>query len=213
MSRRDQHAPASPRTEPALRPRHLSDPRTMRAVAHPVRLALLDALTLHQPLTATEAGELIGETSTTCSFHLRMLAKYGFVEEAGQAPGRRRPWRLTHFGFTTGGRNAQDAETNAAAASLETVLWDSWLDRLAAFRMRRHRLGSGADRYVHGHENLVFVTPDEAERLVEDVQEVIDRHRSRLGDRAQRPAGSMPMEMLLFTFPFDDMGFGAEAAA
>jgi predicted ArsR family transcriptional regulator len=176
----------------------------MRAVAHPVRIALLDALTLHQPLTATEAGELIGETSTTCSFHLRMLAKYGFVEEAGQAPGRRRPWRLTHFGFTTGGPDAQDAESSRATAGLETVLWDYWLERLAAFRMRRHGLGRGAERYVHGHENLVFV---------EDVQAVIDRHRARLGDRAQRPAGSQPMELLLFTFPLDDPGLGAEGAA
>jgi predicted transcriptional regulator len=210
MARQDAYAPADLETEPAIRPRHLSDPRTMRAVAHPVRIALLDALTLHQPLTATEAGELIGETSTTCSFHLRMLAKYGFVEEAGQAPGRRRPWRLTHFGFTTGGRAEQDTETSAAAAALEAVLWDSWLDRLAAFRVRRHGFGEGAGRYVHGHENLVFVTPEEAERLVEDVQEVIDRHRARLGDRGQRPAGSMPMEMLLFTFPFDGPGAGAE---
>jgi predicted ArsR family transcriptional regulator len=60
----------------------------MRAVAHPVRLALLEALAQHQPMTATQAGEAIGESPTTCSFHLRMLAKYGVVEEAGSGPGR-----------------------------------------------------------------------------------------------------------------------------
>ena len=49
------------------------------------------------PLTATEAGELIGETFTTCSFHFRQLAKYGVVEEAG-GKGRSQPvtacWRV-----------------------------------------------------------------------------------------------------------------------
>jgi DNA-binding transcriptional ArsR family regulator len=42
----------------------------LRALSHPVRLALLEALATG-PLTATEAGELIDETPTTCSFHLR----------------------------------------------------------------------------------------------------------------------------------------------
>ena len=50
---------------------------------------------LEGPLTATQAGELIGEPPNTCSFHFRQLARYGFVEEAGPAPGRSRPWRLT----------------------------------------------------------------------------------------------------------------------
>lgn len=54
-------------------------------MAHPVRVALLEALSLQGPMTATEAGERIGESPTTCSFHLRQLAKYGFVEEAGGA--------------------------------------------------------------------------------------------------------------------------------
>lgn len=52
----------------------------------PVRLALLEVLTFRGPLTATEAGQLIEESPTTCSFHLRQLAKYGFVEEAGGEP-------------------------------------------------------------------------------------------------------------------------------
>ena len=84
---------------PSLEPRKLTDPRTMRAVAHPVRIALLEVLTAEGPLTATQAGELIGESPTTCSFHLRQLAKYGFIEEAGAGPGRQRPWRLIYTGL------------------------------------------------------------------------------------------------------------------
>lgn len=56
----------------------------------PVRLALLEVLTFRGPLTATEAGQLIEESPTTCSFHLRQLAKYGFVEEGWGGAGRRR---------------------------------------------------------------------------------------------------------------------------
>ena len=63
--------------------RQLTDSQTLRALTHPVRIALIEALLLGGAMTATEVGERISESPTTCSFHLRQLAKYGFVEEAG----------------------------------------------------------------------------------------------------------------------------------
>ena len=71
--------------------RQLTDSQTLRALTHPVRIALIEALLLGGAMTATEVGERISESPTTCSFHLRQLAKYGFVEEAGgvrAGPGR-----------------------------------------------------------------------------------------------------------------------------
>src|ERR1700721_203826 len=73
----------------------LTDPRALRAYAHPVRMKLVGLLRAHGALTATKAGALIGESSGTCSFHLRQLAKYGLVEEAGGGTGREKPWRAT----------------------------------------------------------------------------------------------------------------------
>src|SRR5262245_35651030 len=73
----------------------LTDPRALRAVAHPIRLELLGLLRRSGPLTATEAAARIGESPASCSFHLRQLAKYGLVEEAGGGRGRQRPWRAT----------------------------------------------------------------------------------------------------------------------
>src|SRR3954465_6069706 len=70
-------------------PREVSDPMAMRALAHPVRLALIEALADAPTLTATEAGERVGESPANASFHLRQLAKYGFVEEAEGGAGRR----------------------------------------------------------------------------------------------------------------------------
>src|SRR5215467_5092526 len=72
--------------------RKITDARAMRALAHPVRLALLEALAHAGTLTATQASELLGESPANCAFHLRTLAKYGYVEEAGGGKGRERPW-------------------------------------------------------------------------------------------------------------------------
>src|ERR1700750_2999656 len=67
--------------------RQVNDPGTMRALAHPLRWALLEELTHAGPLTATQASELLGETPANCAFHLRTLAKYGLVEEAAARAG------------------------------------------------------------------------------------------------------------------------------
>src|SRR5580693_3114647 len=90
--------------------RKVTDAQTLRALAHPVRIALIEALTLRGAMTATEVGELIGESPTTCSFHLRQLAKYGFVEEAGGGKGRARPWRITSIGMSVTTTHDPEAE-------------------------------------------------------------------------------------------------------
>ena len=64
------------------RPRELTDPKAMRALAHPVRLQLLEELADAGTLTATQAAERLGESPSNISFHLRQLAKYGYVIEA-----------------------------------------------------------------------------------------------------------------------------------
>ena len=73
--------------------RELTDPAVMRALSHPLRLSLLEELIHAGTLTATQAGEILGETPANCAFHLRTLARYGLVEEAGGGKGRERPWR------------------------------------------------------------------------------------------------------------------------
>jgi predicted ArsR family transcriptional regulator len=170
----------------------------MRAVAHPTRLALLEALTRYGQLTATEAAELLGESPTNCAFHFRTLAKYGFVEEAGDAPGRRRPWRRTHVGFSV------DAEPGDPAASeLAQVLWETWLDRIATVNAARETFAEPWRRVTAGMEHLAYLTPEEAERLTADLAAVLQRHRDRLEDPSLRPVDSLPVELVLFTFPLD----------
>src|SRR5688500_18037617 len=74
----------------------LSDPKAMRALAHPARLAILNRLGADGSATATEVAELAGITPSAASYHLWMLAKYGFVEDAPpRGDGRERLWRVT----------------------------------------------------------------------------------------------------------------------
>src|SRR5690242_7389798 len=73
----------------------ITDPRAIRALAHPLRLDLLETLAVTGPATAAECGRALGVSQASCSFHLRQLGRYGFVEEAGPGEDRReRRWRL-----------------------------------------------------------------------------------------------------------------------
>jgi len=73
----------------------ISDPKAIRALAHPLRLDLLQFLGAGGPATAAQCGRALGASQASCSFHLRQLAKYGFVEDAGPGRDRReRQWRV-----------------------------------------------------------------------------------------------------------------------
>lgn len=69
------------------------DPKVFRALAHPLRMRIDEQLSLKGPMTATELSELLGESPSNCSFHLRTMAKYGFIQEAEGGKGRERRWK------------------------------------------------------------------------------------------------------------------------
>ncbi len=73
------------------------DSRTLRGLAHPVRVRLLGMLRIDGPSTATKLGERLGLSSAATSYHLRQLATYGFIVDAEDlSAGRERWWRAAH---------------------------------------------------------------------------------------------------------------------
>jgi len=89
----------------------VTDPRAIRALAHPLRLDLLDLLAAIGPATAARCGRVLGVPQANCSFHLRQLAKYGFVEDAGPGGDRReREWRVSAVRLRMPGADAAARE-------------------------------------------------------------------------------------------------------
>jgi DNA-binding transcriptional ArsR family regulator len=179
--------------------RELRDPRDMRALAHPIRLALLEALTLHGPLTATAAGELIGEGASTCSFHLRSLAQHGFVEETGDGRGRQRPWRRVSVG-TSMAAPYDSAQAKIAAQALGDMFLDRYLARLQQARAKIDALPpEWADKQADV-ESIMWVTPAELEEINDAVVAIAIKHRERIDNPSLRPDGAEAIELLYFTY-------------
>jgi DNA-binding transcriptional ArsR family regulator len=83
----------------------VEDPRAIRALAHPARLAILEHLGAGITATATECARVCGLSPSATSYHLRALAKWGLIEDAeSSGDGRERRWRAVGGGgFATKG--------------------------------------------------------------------------------------------------------------
>jgi predicted ArsR family transcriptional regulator len=194
---------APPQDGPDTGVRKLTDARTLRALAHPVRIALLEELLNRGAQTATEAGERIGESPTTCSFHLRQLAKYGFVEEAGGGQGRARPWRLTVVG-TSFAPASGDREAQVASEAVLRLYRERQLARYSAWKATRAAYPDEWRDAAGDSEYMFYLTADELRRLNAELGEVLmrwSRLDGRLTDPARRPSGSAAVEALLFSYP------------
>jgi hypothetical protein len=189
-----------PRNDALAEAETVSDARRLRALTHPVRLALIGKLVLRGPLTAAAASELIGEPPSTCSFHFRQLAKYGVVEEAGGGKGRAKPWRMTTTGFSV--TAADDPESKVAEDALHRMVreqqiegYRTWLNTRASYPQRWQDAGDDSAYVIH-------LTVEELEQLTSDLTAILmPLFLERMADPAKRPAGSVPVRVLLLSHP------------
>src|SRR5882757_7267532 len=164
----------------------LTDPRALRAVAHPTRLKLLGELRRLGPLTATQAGERIGESPAACSFHLRQLAKYGLVEEAGGGRGRARPWRATTMGHEWASRGPS-GEPDEASDLLSRVVVERWFEEALGWIERRAEETEEWAEAAVFEDRLLYLTPAELEDLNRRIAELVEPYVPRVTDPDARP--------------------------
>jgi DNA-binding transcriptional ArsR family regulator len=186
----------------------LSDPKIMRALAHRARIAIWEYLGLHGPATATQCAEVAGLSPSACSYHLRTLAKYGFVEEdrASAADGRERPWRVRLLAF-----HMEDSpDTPAATRVAQRLLVENMREAAEEVRVRYLDRESEypADWRAAAGETFsaAHVTPAELDELRAKVLAILDQY-IRL-DPAERSPGALPVQVVFDLFPW----FGPDEA-
>jgi hypothetical protein len=178
--------------------RQVTDPRALGALAHPLRLALLNHLMAFGPRTASECAEVVGASASNCSWHLRQLARYQLVERVDSADGRQRPWRAAATGFEYGG-----PEEGPAARAANQTLAALWLDedfRLAREYLRRQDQVDADWRQVSGLSNYELrLSAEELKRLREGLDALI---RPYIGlTRDAPPPEAKPVHLSLLAFP------------
>lgn len=181
--------------------RSVSDPQMMRALAHPVRLALLEALLREGPLTATKAANLLDESPGNMSWHLQTLAKYGFVEETGTGRGRSRPWRLVSMGYSFSSGEEASADIASASEALQLSSYEQITARLQQWLSLRHSLGGEWSEAAFQTNVLAYLTVDELAQVGDEIVEIVLRYAERTLDKAKRPEGSMAVNLVALGHP------------
>ncbi|GIG28447.1 ArsR/SmtB family transcription factor [Cellulomonas marina] len=166
----------------------VSDPARIRALAHPVRLDLLSLLGEEGELTATQCADRLDETVANCSFHLRTLAKAGFIEPA-TARGREKPWRVTATERTLD-PDPDDPASERAVAEVAGLQMLREVERVKAFLEAPHVRNADWDDTVTVTSATFWATAEEMRDLVRQVHDLTSRFAGRRADPSLRPDGA-----------------------
>ena len=173
--------------------RRTSDPERIRALAHPVRLELLDFLGTVEDATATQCAEHIGESVASCSFHLRMLHKYGYIERA-ESRGREKPWRVLPGGYDL--RPQHDLPSSiTAVAEVAALHMVRETERVHAYLSS---LGAEAPEWMEAStvtSASFWATAEETAQFSEDLRRLNERFAGRSENPALRPEGARQVRM------------------
>lgn len=194
--------PGAPR-RPGFDPQRdlVLDSRTLRGIAHPLRVRMLGLLREHGPATATLLAERLGESTAATSYHLRQLAAYGLIVDVpDRGVGRERWWRAAHrstyFDADIGPHPASEGDAARAGDSPaadagggpdpETVaLGQEYLHAVADAYDRKTRqwlreqttAPSGWRHAGTLSDQSLLLTPAEAAQLVADIFDLVLRYR------------------------------------
>jgi DNA-binding transcriptional ArsR family regulator len=175
----------------------------LRALAHPLRIRILDELSMFGPLTASGLGERLGESSGATSYHLRQLEKVGLVEEDTEKGNARDRWWRRRPGPISIPDPAEFPVGSAERLASRLASDEFMRGREAAFREFM-----AADEGVVSEEWAqlgvadtinIRLTPEQMKALLNDVDVVLWKYLDAY--KATPSPGSRPVQIQLNAFP------------
>jgi Helix-turn-helix domain len=169
------------------RPTVQADPTALRALAHPVRWKLIDVLASEGTATATRCSELLGESTATCSYHLGILAKYGYITRVAGREWRDKPWRLVSpdLNLSSRGLGREGAAASRAAAS-------AFLDyEMTVLKESLHRSEQEPQQWRQANKIMgatAWVTAEECQQAAAEVQQILDKYSGPGRDKSREKA-------------------------
>ncbi|WP_322985187.1 ArsR/SmtB family transcription factor [Streptomyces sp. S584] len=182
----------------------ITDPQAMRALAHPVRLAILDHLQRHGPATATQLAPHVGATPTVTSWHLRHLAGFGLIRDSEPGPDRRqRRWEAVARGFRF--ESPQDPADEEGRSAARVLSQQMFLRRADVPNRWADEVESGLDttwrRLAGLADTRVVVSADELAAIEDGIERVLAPYVVR--DPEERPADSRGVRLMRYVLPED----------
>jgi DNA-binding transcriptional ArsR family regulator len=190
---------------PFRRPARELDMESLKALSHPLRVQLVDALSVYGPATASGLAERLGESSGATSYHLRQLEKHGFVQEQnGRGTGRERWWERTPGSINIGAGEGERSPAGRTATQLIVRELRTGQQRLLNDFTERGMDELPTEWYESGELTSANtrLTIEQLQELVAAVTEIVDR--CIVENRGSNAAGARPVHIDFNAFPVVD---------
>jgi DNA-binding transcriptional ArsR family regulator len=188
------------------------DIAALKALAHPLRVQLFDALATYGSATASGLAERLGESSGATSYHLRQLEKHGLVREVpGKGTSRERWWERPPGAVNIGSKAATQTPAGRSAANLifrelnvnEQRMLVEFVDR-ALDELSVEWQDAAAVSTMNS-----TLTPAQLRKYVEEVSALGDKYVRKY--KGQKIAGARPVHIVFQAFPVMDAAKLTEA--
>ncbi|MBJ6638902.1 helix-turn-helix transcriptional regulator [Streptomyces sp. DHE7-1] len=169
-------------TEHEERAQRRLDARSLRGLAHPLRMQMLDNLRQRGPATASQLAGRLGESSGATSYHLRQLAAHGFVEDApGHGKGRERWWQAVDQGLVFDSADFEGAgpQVRGLAEAFLHEMAGTHARELSTWLSTRDQWSADWSQGSDMSDATLRLTPGLAAELVERMHALIDEYRGR----------------------------------
>ncbi|MEU3568589.1 helix-turn-helix domain-containing protein [Kitasatospora sp. NPDC036755] len=179
----------------------LLDARSLRGLAHPLRVKLLGLLRSDGPATVTRLAERAGVSTASASYHVRQLAAYGFAEPDPRPSGRERWWRAVHQTTRLHTEDFADVESAALAGAYLQSVADYYAEQTRAAIAEMHLLPTAWREASSTSDFALRLTAEQLESLVSDLFDVIGRYRRDDPDTTGADPDTAPVVLQLQAFP------------
>ncbi|ARF58805.1 ArsR/SmtB family transcription factor [Streptomyces gilvosporeus] len=157
-------------------PQEITDVAALKVLAHPMRQKIERCLR-NGPVNSAALARELGESTGLTSYHLRQMAKHGFIEEAPElAKGRERWWRAVPGDRRFPPHSRQSPEMREALTEMHRLNFAELIEQFERFATERDTMGPWADAALFSRSTL-RLTPAQLRRFFEEYIALIYRYR------------------------------------
>lgn len=165
-------------TEQDVFPQALAGAERIKALALPIRLSLLEHLAIYGPATATECGSAMNLVPAAASYHLRTLARHGFItEDESETDGRKRRWRAVAPDFRLEVTGKTDDSEATAVGELEATMFGHAAQMWTNYVAQKHKFPPEWQRLATSLQETLILTPSDLAKFESELADLLAKYR------------------------------------
>ncbi|MFI1092090.1 helix-turn-helix domain-containing protein [Streptomyces sp. NPDC020917] len=183
--------------------RRITDPEALKGLAHPLRRQLFRQVAQFGPTTGAVLAKRLGLDAGQIAYHLRELARHGFLEEAPELAKNRRErvWRAAPGAFSFSERDFEAPEMQAVAGAIGAQMAVQQFERLGVWQRGAESWDESWQQAMTSSESYLRLSAQELTDLCDELHTVLRRYRDEARQDARPDDGREHVFLFFHAFP------------